>query len=152
MNSSFEKELAEKGFLIYYNVGDSMMPLVKQDRDLMVLRVPWRECKKYDAVLYKRDNGQYVMHRIIGENADGFIMCGDNRYDKEYGIRKEQVLALLTGVVRGGKELSTDSAWCKLYVHLWCDFFLVRKLFLKFRIYFYKIKRKFKRCKITKKI
>ena len=152
MNSSFEKELAEKGFLVYHNVGDSMMPLVKQGRDLMLLRVPNREYRKYDAVLYKRENGQYVMHRIIGSNSEGFIMCGDNRYDKEYGIKKEQVMALLTAVVRDGKELSTDSVWCKIYVHLWCDLFFIRKIFLKFKIYFYLLKRKFTKCKKKKKI
>lgn len=141
MNSTFEKELSEKGFLIYHNVGDSMMPLIKQGRDLMLLRPPCRPYKKYDAVLYKRENGQYVMHRIVGRNNNGFIMCGDNRYDKEYGIKEEQILALLTAVVRGGKELSTNSLWCKIYVHLWCDFFIIRKLILRIKLYFNKLKR-----------
>lgn len=141
MNSTFEKELAEKGFLVYHNVGDSMMPLIKQGRDLMAFKLPKRPYKKYDAVLYKRENGQYVMHRILGENSDGFIMCGDNRYDKEYGIKKEQILALLTAVVRGGKELSTDSIQCKFYVRLWCDLFVIRKTILRIKLYFNRRKR-----------
>ncbi len=141
MNSSFEKELEEKGYLVYYNVGDSMMPLIKQGRDLMVLTIPTRPPRKYDAVLYKRENGQYVMHRIIGCNENGFIMCGDNRYDKEFGIKESQILAILTSVSRDGKEIKNDSLKYKLYVHLWCDLFFIRKFILRIKHYYSKFKK-----------
>lgn len=142
MNSTFEKQLEEKGNLVYSNVGDSMLPLIKQGRDVMILETPERCVKKYDAVLYKRQNGQYVMHRIIGENKDGFILCGDNRYDKEYGIKNEQILALLTGVVRQGKKIKVDSFKYKMYAHLWCDFFVLRKIILWLKALFIKHKGK----------
>ena len=131
MISSFEEQLELCGRLVYYNVGDSMMPLLKENRDLMVLEKPPRAVRKYDAVLYKRENGQYVMHRIIGEREDGFVLCGDNRFCKEYGVNREQVLALLTAVVRNGKEIRYDSFLYKLYVHLWCDLFFIRALILR---------------------
>ena len=131
MISSFEEQLELCGRLVYYNVGDSMMPLLKENRDLMVLEKPPRAVRKYDAVLYKRENGQYVMHRIIGEREDGFVLCGDNRFCKEYGVKREQVLALLTAVVRNGKEIRYDSFLYKLYVHLWCDLFFIRALILR---------------------
>ena len=133
MNSNFERELAQNGYLIYRNEGDSMLPLIKQNRDLMVIEKLNRSAKKYDAVLYKRDNGQYVMHRIIGSDSQGFILCGDNRYDKEYAVRNEQILGVLTAVVRDGKEIKTNSFKSRLYVHLWCDFFLVRRLILRIK-------------------
>ena len=141
MNSSFEKELEEKGYLVYYNVGDSMMPLIKEGRDLMVLNRPSRPVRKYDAVLYKRNNGQYVMHRIIGEDKKGFILCGDNRYDKEFGIRENQILAVLTAVSRNGKEIKSDSFIYRLYVHLWCDLFFVRRFVLSIKRYYSKFKK-----------
>lgn len=131
MISSFEEQLELCGRLVYYNVGDSMMPLLKENRDLMVLEKPPRAVRKYDAVLYKRENGQYVMHRIIGEREDGFVLCGDNRFCKEYGVKREQILALLTAVVRNGKEIRYDSFLYKLYVHLWCDLFFIRALILR---------------------
>lgn len=144
MNSNFEKELEEKGYLVYYNVGDSMLPLIKEGRDLMVLTAPTCPPKKYDAVLYKRLNSQYVMHRIIGQNKDGFIMCGDNRYDKEFGIKESQILAILTSVSRNGKEIKSDSFKYKLYVHLWCDLFFIRKFILRIKHYYSKFKKGFK--------
>lgn len=131
MISTFEEQLNVCGRLVYYNVGDSMMPLLKENRDLMVLEKPNREVGKYDAVLYKRENGQYVMHRIIGVRDDGFVLCGDNRFCKEFGVKKEQILAILTGVVHKGKNIDCNGFLYRLYVHLWCDFFFLRAFILK---------------------
>ena len=35
--STFEEQLAQNVKLIYTNKGDSMMPLIKQDRDLLII-------------------------------------------------------------------------------------------------------------------
>ncbi len=142
MISSFEEQLKKNGTLVYYNVGDSMMPLLKENRDLMVLSVPSGQIRKYDAILYKRESGQYVMHRVVGIRNDGYVLCGDNRYIKEYGVKQEQVLAVLTSVLRKGKEISTDSLQYRLYVHLWCDFFPIRAAVLRVIDIFSKIKGK----------
>ena len=64
--STFEEEIARNGFLLYRNVGDSMLPLIRQGRDLvLVSRKPEGRLKKYDVPLYRRDSGQYVLHRIL---------------------------------------------------------------------------------------
>lgn len=129
---------------MYHNVGDSMIPLIKQGRDLMVIKALKRPPKKYDAVLYKRENGNYIMHRIVGKNSDGFILCGDNQYDKEYGIKNEQILGLLTGVIRDGKEIKTDSYAYKFYAFFWCNSLYIRRFILKLKTHFTKQKGKLK--------
>ena len=49
--STYEEELERHGKLVYPNVGFSMMPLLRQHRDLMVIsRRPEGRLKKYDAV------------------------------------------------------------------------------------------------------
>lgn len=147
MISSFEEQLKKTGTLVYYNVGDSMMPLLKENRDLMVLSVPNRPIRKYDAILYKRDSGQYVMHRVIEIREDGYVLCGDNRYYKEYGVKDEQVLAILTSVLRKGKAVSVDSTQYKIYVHLWCDLFIIRAAILRIKHIFLRYVRKFQNAK-----
>lgn len=147
MISSFEEQLKKTGTLVYYNVGDSMMPLLKENRDLMVLSVPNRPIRKYDAILYKRDSGQYVMHRVIEIREDGYVLCGDNRYCKEYGVKDEQVLAILTSVLRKGKTVSVDSTQYKIYVHLWCDLFIIRAAILRIKHIFLRYVRKFQNAK-----
>lgn len=125
-NSTFEEQLAKNGKLIYTNKGDSMMPLIKQGRDLLIIEPVHGRLKKYDVPLYKRDSGQYVLHRILKVRKNDYVICGDNRWIKEYGICDRHIIGVLTAVVRNGKEVSVHDRKYKLYVHLWCDFFPVR--------------------------
>lgn len=144
-NSTFEEQLAKNGKLIYTNKGDSMMPLIKQDRDLLIIKPVHGRLKKYDVPLYKRDSGQYVLHRILKVRKNDYVICGDNRWVKEYGIRDRHIIGVLTAVVRNGKETSVNDWKYRLYVHLWCDFFTVRELFLKAMAFTKWLKRKVKR-------
>lgn len=128
MYSSYEEELERTGNLVYTNVGDSMMPLLRQNRDLMIfVKKGAQRCKKYDAVLYKRPaTGQYVMHRILKVRENDYVICGDNRWSRERGVTDDQILAIMTGVIRDGKKISVTDFKYQLYVHLWCDFFWIR--------------------------
>ena len=143
--STFEEQLAKNGKLIYTNRGDSMMPLIKQGRDLLIIKPVHGRLKKYDVPLYKRDSGQYVLHRILKVRKKDYVICGDNRWVKEYGIRDRHIIGVLTAVVRNGKEISVNEWKYRLYVHLWCDFFPVRELVLKAKAFPKWLKRKVKR-------
>ena len=124
--SSFEEELERSGVLVFTNKGVSMMPLLRQDRDLMVIEKKGPErCKKYDVVLFKRDE-KYVLHRILQVREQDYYIVGDNRRTGEY-VRDEQILGVLTQVVRDGKTIGMDDPDYLRYVHLWCDFYPIRK-------------------------
>ena len=123
--SSFEEELEKNGSLVYTNKGRSMMPLLRQDRDLMVIEKKGPErCKKYDAVLFKRGN-RYVMHRILKVRENDYYIVGDNCRKGEY-VREEQILGVLRQVVRDGKTISVEDPAYLRYVHLWCDAYPLR--------------------------
>ena len=126
IDSTFEEQLASHGILIYTNRGDSMMPLIKQDRDLLVIEPVKGRLKKYDVPLYKRDSGQYVLHRILKVRKHDYVLCDDNRWNKEYGIQDRHIIGVLTAVIRSGKEISVKDRKYRLYVHLWCDLFPIR--------------------------
>ena len=132
-NSTFEEQLAVAGKLIYTNKGDSMMPLIKQDRDLVIIEPVHGRLKRYDVPLYKRDSGQYVLHRIMKVRKDDYVMCGDNRWSKEYGITDTHIIGVLTGVVHDGNTISVTDRKYRFYVHLWCDFFPIRAMILYIR-------------------
>ena len=104
-------------------------------RQLLIIEKVSGRLKKYDVPLYKRDSGQYVLHRIIKVRKDDYVMCGDNRWQKEYGITNRHIIGVLTGVIRDGKTISVNDKKYRLYVHLWCDFFHVRALILKVKNY-----------------
>lgn len=129
--STFEEEIDKRGKLIYTNVGNSMMPMLKEKRDLIIIEKVQGRCKKYDVPLYKRDTGQYVLHRILKVREKDYVICGDNRYCREYGITDRNIIGVLTGFVRKGKTYSVNDRSYKLYVHLWCDLFYFRAAILK---------------------
>lgn len=120
--SSFEEQLDKYGKLIYTNVGDSMMPLIRQDKDLLIIEKPKGRLKKYDVPLYRRDSGQYVLHRILEVRKNDYVICGDNRWTKEYGITDRHIIGVLTGIVRNGKTIPATDRKYQLYVHIWCGF------------------------------
>lgn len=129
--SSFEEILARDGRLVYTNVGDSMEPLIRQGRDLLVIERRRGRLRKYDVPLYRRDSGQYVLHRVLRVREDDYVLCGDNRWSREYGVTDKQILGVLTAVIRDGKELAVTDRRYRLYVHLWCDLFPLRAFILK---------------------
>lgn len=129
--SSFEEVLARDGRLVYTNMGDSMLPLIRQDRDLLVIEKPTGRLNRLDIPLYKRDSGQYVLHRILRVRERDYILCGDNRWSVESGVMDCHIIGVLTARIRDGKELSMSDWHCWLYAHLWCDFFPVRALILR---------------------
>lgn len=138
INSSFEEILSKEGRLIYSNVGDSMLPLIRQGRDIVVIEKPSRRLKKYDIPLYRRDSGQYVLHRILKVRENDYILCGDNRYTKETGISDRHIKGVLTEIIRDGRTIKINSWQMKLYSHIWCDLFPLRALILRARHIFIK--------------
>lgn len=129
--TSFEEYLAENGTLTYTNVGTSMMPMIRPGRDLLIIERPQGRLKKYDVPLYRRDSGQYVLHRVLKVREHDYVICGDNQWHRETGIEDRHILGVLTCIVRDGKELSLNGWRYRLYVHLWCDLFPLRAVIVR---------------------
>jgi len=93
-----------------------MMPLLRQGKDLFTVRKKGAErCKKGDVVLYRRPPDQYVLHRIVEVRPDDYVILGDNCVAREYGIRDEDILGILTGYTRDGKEHSVTENGYRAY-------------------------------------
>ena len=124
--TTFEELLEQDGYLVYTNVGTSMLPLLRQRRDIIEIRRkgPGR-CRKYDAVLYKRGE-KYILHRIVKVRPNDYVIVGDNCIWREYGITDGMILGVMTRVIRGGKSISVEDWRYKLYVRLWCGCYHVR--------------------------
>ena len=132
-NSSFEEELKKKGILVYTNKGNSMYPLIRQGKDVLIIKKCNTRLKKMDVPLYKRESGQYVLHRIVKVNSNDYVIRGDNTYSNETGIKDEQILGVLSGVIRDGKEVSVNSLSYKIYSYFWYYTYYLRKLIIKIK-------------------
>ena len=128
---TFQRCLAENGFLTYHFKGTSMEPMLKQGRDLFTV-VPKGQarCQKYDMVLYRRPPDQYVLHRVVEVRPDSYVILGDNCVAKEYGIREEDILGVMTSFLHKGRQVPVTDWRYRAYCHIWVFLYPVRR-FLK---------------------
>ena len=106
--------------------GISMTPLLHDVRDAVVLEKP-DKLKKYDIVLHRRENGQYILHRIIKKKGDVLTIAGDFETEKEYPVYENQVIAKVTSFRRNGKEYKVTDFIIRLYSRLWLLIFPQRQ-------------------------
>lgn len=100
--------------------GNSMSPLFRSCRDTVTLtKCEPSALKRLDIPLYIRDDGTYVLHRIIKVNKDTYNMAGDNQTVIEKNVKKENVLCVVKGFTRKGKYHSCDEIPYRLYSFFW---------------------------------
>lgn len=123
-----EKYIKENGEYVTVPNGTSMYPMLRHRRDSVhLVRYDNKGLKKYDLPVYKRHDGTQVMHRCIGKNEDGYIMCGDNQWVRETRIKDEQIIAVVKGFYRDEKYIPVTNLSHRLYCRLWCISLRLRK-------------------------
>lgn len=119
MSKTIEEVILEKGFYVTRPKGTSMFPMLKDNcNEICVVKAD--EINKYDVPLYKRESGEYVLHRILDINEDGYVCCGDNQWTLEYGVKREQIIGKLDRWFKGNKEYTVSDKSYQRYVKLWC--------------------------------
>lgn len=114
--------------VIFSPMGLSMLPMLRQGIDTVTLSPLPERVKKYDLILYQRDNGKYVLHRII-DVGDTFTCMGDNQTIPEPNLRKDQMIAVVTAFTRGRRTIPTTYLGYQIYCRVWVGIIPVRKLF-----------------------
>ena len=99
--------------------GESMYPLFHGGRDKVTL-APIKKLKRKMICFYKRDDGSYILHRIIRIKKNEIFCVGDNQTFIEGPLRKDQFIARVTEFERKGKKSSVSALWCKIYSFVWC--------------------------------
>ena len=112
-----EEILTRDGKLVYRTKGVSMEPMLRQNRDLVVISVPSSRLRKYDVALYRR-GGSYVLHRVIDVKDDGYLIRGDNTFSLE-SVPDDAVIGVLTAFKRKGKDFDVNHPSYRRYVRFW---------------------------------
>ena len=99
--------------------GTSMLPMLRQGLDTVTLSPLPETLKKYDLPLYQTEEGKYILHRIVSVEGETFTCMGDNLFVPEPGLRREHMLAVVTGFSRGEREHSVAEPGYRLYCRLW---------------------------------
>ena len=99
--------------------GNSMYPLLHTRRDIVTLS-PAATVKKYDITFHKRDDGRYILHRVLKVQKDGtYLIAGDNELKTEPPVRREQIFGVVTEYTRWGKTKKPKGLGYWLYVRIW---------------------------------
>ena len=91
--------IRDGGQFVLVPKGVSMLPTILPLKDSIVL-VEKENLQKNDIVLYKRNNGMYVAHRIISIKNGEYIMCGDNQTALEKGITESMIIAKVDRILK----------------------------------------------------
>lgn len=111
--------------------GSSMSPFLAHGRDTVYLSKIMRPLKKGDMILYRRDSGAYILHRILKAENGSYTLVGDAQNWLEPGVREDQVKALVTAVRRKGKLLKSGSFWWVFFEKIWIRLVPLRPRILK---------------------
>lgn len=113
--------------------GISMHPTLRHCRDMVELIPPPDVLHRGDLILYQRESGAYVLHRIVTKPRDGRFVCsGDNQWEPE-DVAAHQVIALVDTYIRDGKRIPVKALSNRIWVGLWIGLFPVRSPLLKLR-------------------
>lgn len=115
--------------------GTSMFPLLKAGRDTVIIKAA-SEFAVGDIIFYRRDDGHFVLHRIVGTDENGYILCGDNQTLLEKNIENRHIIAKVIELHRDGKIISADDPeyvrrvnfWIKALPHRRLPLVIMRKL------------------------
>ena len=130
--NNIERSINELGYAVAPITGTSMLPLLKEGRDLVELESCSQErLKKGNVVLYKKNDGTLVLHRIIKtENGEFFTVLGDHQFKNAERVNKNQIIAVACGFFIKGRYVNEKTRWYRLYKKIWLSSLTVRRCFL----------------------
>lgn len=108
------EELASGGSAVINIRGQSMLPLMKEGICNVRILPPTFPLRKYEIPFYKRKDGQFVLHRVIGKRKDGYVCRGDHQTVKEYSVTEEMIIGVADARIVKGKEKSLRSFAARL--------------------------------------
>lgn len=107
--------------------GTSMFPLLKAGRDTVIIKTD-NAYSIGDIIFYRRDDGHFVLHRIVGTDENGYILCGDNQTLLEKNITDRHIIAKVIEIRRDGKTILPQDPKYSKYVDFWIKALPYRRL------------------------
>lgn len=128
---SIKEILETTGKYTGLTMGTSMLPLIHQQKDNIIVVKNKDRLKKYDVPVYVTPKGKYIMHRVIEVHDDHYIIVGDNLLQKEY-VTDDMICGVLIGFYKNGKRYIDfeKSKGYKIYSRIWVALFPIRPVLL----------------------
>lgn len=103
--------------------GSSMLPFIREGRDLVNLRLP--DSVDVGDIVLAHLPQRYVLHRIIDINQNRLTLMGDGNLTITERCTKADVLGVVVGIVRDGKRTVRPGK-----ARVWRALYPLRRIFL----------------------
>ncbi len=115
------KELLDNNQKVRITVtGDSMMPFLREDIDSVELSATDFDSLRFGQItLIRRTNGLYILHRLIHKKRDCFYIAGDAQYWIEGPVYPHQLIAVVSNLWRGNRQISPSNILWKTLSFIW---------------------------------
>lgn len=126
------QKLISEGYSVTLTVkGVSMSPFMVHLRDKAVIGPFEKSALNVgDCILAKVEGGNFVLHRIIRREGDNLTLKGDGNIAGCERCTINDVLGLMTAVIRKGRTVSMSSFRWKAYSRIWMFLDPVRRWLL----------------------
>lgn len=111
--------LSEGRDVILPVIGHSMSPFLRHERDRVIISPKESKLKRGDIAFFKRESGQYVLHRVWRLTDEGVYFNGDAQIWTEGPIVRENIFGVVTQVHRNGKWIDKSSGVWFFFSSLW---------------------------------
>ena len=103
-------------FVEFETHGFSMIPLLHDGGDRVILSKPKLPLQINDVALCKTDDGRYLLHRVISLDNGGYTLRGDNCVSTEFCSCDDDVIGVAVSFIRSGKTIDVNSGKYRFYV------------------------------------
>ncbi len=128
------QQLMQEGISIRLTVsGNSMWPLLRHNRDAVLINSLSRPVRIGDIVLVRFDTStpKYLLHRVIRLHGEDCVTAGDGNTFMDGMIPTSQIIGKVERVFRGSLMIDCSSAFWRFLFTGWRLCFPLRKFLLK---------------------
>ena len=106
-----DEALKENEEVAVLTSGISMEPMLRQHKDIVIIKRVNGRLKRNDVPLYRRAGcDRFILHRILKVTSDGYVIRGDNLYTKEYDVKDGDIIGVLKAFYRDGKYYDCEKS------------------------------------------
>ncbi len=122
------EQLMQNGQVAFSPAGISMRPMLEGGRDTVYLeRIVPEQLRKWDVILYRTPEGQYVLHRLIKKTESSFTTRGDHHFYSDRPQTFDTLIGRIYRFERNGKPHSVQDLSYRCYVWFWMMSYIPRK-------------------------
>ncbi len=119
------RELGENGVIIPLKIplqGSSMEPLIRSRKDIVTVMPLVGDPMVGDIILFRRNDGKNIVHRVYRIFPDGIQTWGDNCQRPDAPRKREDIYGLIVSMEKNGKSYQLDTDKQRAYGIRWMKY------------------------------